>query len=149
MDALLRALKYQGKLIIAELVGQHLAQRVAGMQADIIIPMPLHSRRLRERGFNQAIEIARALSRHTGIPYATDGAARLRDTAPQASLPLAARAKNMRNAFTCGVGVEGKRVAVVDDVMTSGAGLDELAKTLKAAGAVSVACWVAARTLRD
>lgn len=149
MDALLRALKYQGKLAIAELAGNHLASRVGKTQVALIIPMPLHPRRLHERGFNQAIEIARVLSRQIDIPYTANGAIRLRETAPQASLPLKDRAKNIRNAFTCGVEVEGKRVAVVDDVMTSGASLNELAKTLKAAGAVAVECWVAARTLRD
>ena len=79
---------------------------------------------------------------------AQDAAIRIRQTESQASLPLAKRKSNMRNAFACTLNFSGKRVAILDDVMTSGASLDELAKMLKRAGAVGVECWVVARTLR-
>lgn len=150
MDALLRALKYHGRLEIADLAGKYLAQRVTGIAApDLIVPMPLHPHRLQERGFNQAIEISRTVSRLINVPYAPDGAQRIRMTEPQAGLPLDRRAKNMRNAFASATEVTGKRIAIVDDVMTSGASMHELAKTLKAAGAAAVECWVVARTLRN
>lgn len=148
-DGLLRALKYQGRLTVAELAGTHLANQLGNIQAELIVPMPLHARRLRERGFNQASEIARTLSRRIGIPYLVDGVFRIRETAPQASLPLKQRAKNMRGAFACQTDFHGKRIAIVDDVMTSGTSLNELARILKVSGASSVECWVAARTLRD
>ncbi len=148
MDALLRALKYQGRLSIAELAGTHLAQLAASRpRPDLIVAMPLHQDRLRERGFNQAVEIARVVAALLHIPLATDCVLRIRATEPQAGLPLERRRKNLRNAFACAQDLSGKQVAMVDDVMTSGASLDELARTLKAAGAARVECWVAARTL--
>lgn len=150
IDALLRTLKYQGQLAIAELAGEFLAQRVGGgPPVDLIIPMPLHALRLKQRGFNQATEIARIVSRRNGIPMAADAALRVRATEPQAGLPMAKRSKNIRGAFACTQDMTGKRIALLDDVMTSGASLNELAKALKAAGAIRVECWVAARTLRN
>ena len=149
IDALLRTLKYQGQLAIAELAGEFLVQSIAGRSfPDLLVPMPLHPQRLKERGFNQATEIARIVSRRTGIPLASDVALRVRATEPQAGLPLAKRSKNMRGAFACRQDLSEKHIALVDDVMTSGASLNELAKTLKTAGAGRVECWVAARTLR-
>jgi len=149
IDALLRTLKYQGQLSIAELAGESLAQSIVGRSfPDLLVPMPLHPQRLKERGFNQATEIARIVSRRTGIPLASDVVLRVRETEPQASLPLAKRSKNMRGAFACRQEMSGKHIALVDDVMTSGASLNELAKTLKTVGAGRVECWVAARTLR-
>jgi ComF family protein len=149
IDALLRTLKYHGRLAIAELAGKALAQRVGSPAGiDVLIPMPLHAKRLQERGFNQASEIARAVSQRTGIPLEMDIALRVLATDPQAGLPLAKRSKNIRGAFACTRDMSGKHVALLDDVMTSGASLNELADTLKAAGAARVECWVAARTLR-
>lgn len=126
-----------------------MAIRLAALQPDIIVPMPLHLLRLRERGFNQAVEMARVLADCMHVPLGTNIAARIRPTEPQAALPLDQRAKNIRNAFACSTDIAGKHIALMDDVMTSGASLDELAKTLKKAGAARVECWVAARTLRD
>ena len=150
LDALLRALKYQGRLAIAELAGTLLAQRVASRpRPDLVIPMPLHPQRLRERGFNQASEIARVVARRIAVPLAMDAVLRIRATEPQAGLPLERRGKNIRKAFACTQDLTQKRIAIVDDVMTSGASLNELARTLKAAGAAHVECWVTARTLLD
>jgi ComF family protein len=149
VDSLLRSLKYQEQLAIAELTGDLLAQCVGGRSSvDLLVPMPLHPQRLRERGFNQAVEIARVVAHRTGIALAADATIRVRATQPQAALPLASRRKNIRGAFACTQDFSGKRVALLDDVMTSGASLNELAGTLKAAGAAHVECWVAARTLR-
>jgi ComF family protein len=149
IDALLRALKYRGQLEIAELAGRELAQCIAGNTADLIIPMPLHMQRLKQRSFNQAAEIARIVSRQTGIPLKQNLALRIRATLPQASLPLKRRSRNMRGAFACTEDLSGRHIAIVDDIMTSGASLNELAKMLKEAGAARVECWVVARTLRD
>jgi ComF family protein len=146
-DALLRALKYQSRLAVAEWAAIHIDP--PGTRPDYLIPMPLHVNRLKTRGFNQAMEITRALSRRYSIPLLHEAVERVRETEPQAGLPRAERTRNMRNAFECKQEVAGKHVAIVDDVMTSGASLNELARTLKAAGAVQVECWVAARTLRD
>lgn len=113
---------------------------------DLVLPVPLSPSRLRERGFNQAVEIARPLARQLGLPFDPMGLQRVRDTAAQAGLHLAEREKNVRRAFACRRDLSGLRIAIVDDVMTTGATLDEAAKTLKRAGAVHVENWVAART---
>ncbi|MCX7628532.1 MAG: ComF family protein [Methylophilaceae bacterium] len=150
VDALLQAYKYGNHLAIAGALGECLALHVAARpKPDVILAMPLHPQRLYERGFNQAMEIARSVSRASGIPLALDTVVRLRPTVPQASLPLTQRRRNVRGAFACLRDLEGRHVAVVDDVMTSGATLNELAKVLKRAGAGRVDCWVMARTLRE
>ena len=110
--------------------------------------MPLHPERLKERGFNQAMEIARTLSGKTGIPLAEDLVQRIRPTQPQAGLNLLGRRRNMRGAFSCPLNFKGKRIALIDDVMTTGTSLNELARCLKVAGAANVECWVVARTTR-
>ncbi len=148
LDALVKHCKYGGALELTELFARDLAERVrAHDAADAIIPMPLHPQRQGERGFNQAAEIARRLARHLDLPWLGNVCRRVRDTPPQAGLDLKARRRNLRGAFRCEDGLDGRRVALVDDVMTSGASLDELAGTVKKAGAASVTAWVVARTL--
>lgn len=148
LDVLVRHCKYRGGLEMTDLFARELAGRVAGRdRADLLIPMPLHPRRLGERGFNQAAEIARRLSARMGIPWQPHVCRRVRDTPPQAGLDLKARRRNLRGAFACDGDLSGLRVALVDDVMTSGASLDELARTVKKAGADSITAWVLARTL--
>lgn len=148
LNVLVRQCKYQGALEITRLFADLLAQRLAHRaQADLILPMPLYPARLAERGFNQAGEIARRLSRQLAIPWLAEGCQRIRDTPSQAGLDLKARRRNLRGAFRCDLDLTGRRVALVDDVMTSGTSLDELARTVKQAGALEVHAWVVARTL--
>jgi predicted amidophosphoribosyltransferase len=108
--------------------------------------MPLAPRRLRERGFNQAMEIARLVGAEFGLGITANGCRRGRESAPQATLPWQERAANVRNALVCELDLEGKSVAVVDDVLTTAATLNELAATLKRRGAREVVGWIAART---
>ena len=143
---LIHRYKYAGNLALATLLAQALSARLAG-DADLIIPMPLAPQRLRSRGFNQALEIARVVSRMTGVPLAANACRRVRDTAPQVSLPWQERAHNIRNAFACDADLSGLRVAVIDDVMTTGATLNELARNLRQAGALEIQGWMVARTL--
>jgi ComF family protein len=142
---LIHALKYGGRLALARTLGDALAQ-VVRRDADAIVPMPLARGRLAERGFNQALEIARAVAARTGIPLLRDAARRMVETPPQAALPWKERARNVRRAFACHADVAGRRIAVVDDVLTTGATLDELAGQLLQTGAASVVGWVVART---
>ena len=114
---------------------------------DFIVPMPLHPIRLRERGFNQALEISRKVSKKCGIPLLPDICKRIKDTTSQAGLPWKEREKNIREAFTCEIDLSGRHIAMLDDVMTTGATLNELAKVLRKHGAKHVSGWVAARTL--
>ncbi len=136
--------KYAGNLALARFFANALTARTG--TADLIVPMPLAPARLRERGFNQALEIARFVSRTTGIKLATAACRRVRDGAPQATLPWRARAKNIRGAFVCDIDLSGMRVAVIDDVLTTGATLNEIARNLRKAGASEIHGWVVART---
>ncbi len=140
--------KYAGNLALARLFARALTSQLAG-SVDLIIPMPLAPRRLRERGFNQALEIARHVSRTTGIELAAAACRRVREAAPQAALPWEERAKNIRGAFVCDMDLTGRRVAVIDDVLTTGATLNELARNLRKAGAIEIQGWVVARTLKQ
>ncbi len=149
VDRLVQGLKYRARLPLAGHFAQALAARRGPSVVDCILPLPLHPRRLAERGFNQAQEIARPLARRLGLPLLTFACERRLDTAPQASLPWEERRRNVRGAFECRLDLSGRSVAVVDDVMTTGATLNELARTLKKHGAARVINWVVARTLPD
>ncbi len=149
VDRLIQSLKYAHRLAGADFLGSELAQSPVPFRPDLILPVPLSPARLAERGFNQALEIARPLARALGMPLETSRVHRRRDTAPQASLPWKERKQNIRHAFECELDLTGKTVLVVDDVMTTGATLDELARTLKAHGAVRVENCVLARALKD
>jgi ComF family protein len=143
-DILVHALKFRGELALAPFLGKMLLQSVSLDGVDRVIPVPLSSKRLRERGYNQAVEIARHV-----LPgkMDVDICVRQRDSTPQMQLPFDERQRNVRGAFSCRRALVGASVAVVDDVMTTGATLDELARTLKRAGATRVVNWVVARTL--
>ena len=144
-DVLVQALKFRGELALAPVLGGLLA-RCISERADWIVPVPLSGERLRARGYNQALEIARHVSGATGTRLALDACRRSRDTPAQMDLPLAERARNVRGAFECPRLIGSGTVAVLDDVMTTGATLDEVAATLKRAGAARVVNWVVART---
>lgn len=148
VDSLIQALKYGGNLAVASLLARLLAEQVAPeSRPDLVIPMPLHPARLGERGFNQSTEIARPLARSLKLTLASDICRRAKNTPPQATLDHKERVRNIRGAFSSAGEVAGKKLAVVDDVMTSGATVNELAKTLLRAGAAEVRVWVVARAL--
>jgi ComF family protein len=146
VDGLIQACKYSGRLALAGLLGGEVAHVVTG-GVGAIMPMPLAPRRLAERGFNQALEIARPVARTTGIPLLRNACRKVTDTPPQAALPWDERARNIRRSFACDADLRGMRIAVVDDVLTTGATLNELARVLRKAGAIEVVGWVVARTL--
>ena len=148
VDAMVHALKYRHRLSMASFFGAALAARAQdfGAHVDLILPMPLHPRRLAERGFNQAVELARPLARVRGLPLGLAVVSKLRDIPAQAGLDREARLRNPRGVFECDVSLHGQRVIVVDDVMTTGATLGELARTLKRQGASWVGNVVVART---
>jgi ComF family protein len=148
VDRLVQALKFEHRLALAGFFAA--AMRAGPLPAgDLLMPVPLSAGRLRERGFNQAAEIGRPLARSLGIPMNVEDCSRTADTLPQTSLPWKERRRNVKNAFECRADLTGKSVIVVDDVMTTGATLDELARTLKRHGAAKVTNWVVARALRD
>jgi ComF family protein len=148
VDALLHSLKYHANLAMASVLADLLTARIdPDALPDFIVPMPLHPARLRARGFNQALEISRRVSRKSGVALLPDICRRIKDTPSQTGLPWKEREKNIRNAFSCEADLRGKHVAMLDDVMTTGATFNELAKALRKSGAAQVSGWVVARTL--
>ena len=147
LDRLIVSFKYGQRLALCEFLGRQLVQVAQGLTADAIIPLPLHPARLRERGFNQALELARPVSKALGVPIDARSCQRVRHTQAQAGLAWKERGKNIRNAFHCTANLGGKRLILVDDVMTTGATLDECARTLKLHGAAHITLLVVARTL--
>jgi len=127
-----------------------LPEGIEGAESDLVVPVPLGRQRLRERRYDQAWLLARVLARELGLAAAPRALRRLRDTAPQTSLSAKARAENVRSAFAAGEvpgGLAGRRVLLVDDVMTTGATLSECARTLVAAGAAEVRAVTVARAI--
>lgn len=147
-NALLQRYKYSGFLAIASAMAALLARRVTALpRPDLLLPMPLHPDRLKERGFNQAVEIGRIVGNALNIPMEVRRVRRNKATPPQANLTFDQRRRNVRGVFECAGSLAGKHVVLLDDVMTTGASLDALAQAVKQAGAARVECWVLARTL--
>lgn len=149
VDAMIHTLKYRAQLAIAPILARQLVDKLQCVKSahspDLIIPMPLHSRRLQERGFNQAVEIARCVARALNIEIDLASCRRVRNTLPQTELPWKLRQKNVHNAFDCTLDLSGRHVAVIDDVMTTGATLHALAQQLRIKGATKITNWVIAR----
>lgn len=147
VDHLLQQLKFNGRLEMAQLLGRVMADWLAAVsdaRPDHLIPVPLHDSRLRERGFNQALELARPVAKRLGLPLDIHSCRRTQATEPQTGLPRKARLKNIKGAFEVVRPVNG-HVVIIDDVMTTGSTAHELAKMLRQAGADSVEVWVCAR----
>ena len=145
VDRLIQALKYGHQLALAAWFGECLAGIVAAAGHDLLLPLPLHPDRLRERGFNQSAEIARRVARVLGTRTCEGAVQRSRDTRPQVGLRPEERRQNIDGAFVASSGFRGLRVAVVDDVLTTGATVGAVAAALRQAGAISVDVWCVAR----
>jgi ComF family protein len=155
-DALISAFKFHGAVDLAATLAQRLVAAVeaaGGARPGLLLPVPLGPARLKERGYNQAWELARRAAR--GLDCRSDARLllRIKDTAQQLALPRAQRAANVRGAFLVeprrAGELRGRDVALVDDVLTTGATATEIANVLKQAGAASVQLWVVARTPKD
>jgi len=148
VDRMIAALKFGGQLPLADAFGTLLARaaRAPLGAADAICPVPLAFERQAERGFNQAGEIARRVAAASGRPLRSGILLRTRHTTAQMDLALAERRRNVRGAFVARGDLAGAQIVVIDDVMTTGATLDEVAAALKRAGAARVTNLVVART---
>ncbi len=147
--------KFSNKLnygiLLARLLERHIRKQDL-TAPDVLLPVPLHRRRLRKRGFNQALQIARTLNKSLNSSISFKDVRRIRETHAQMELPAAERYANVRNAFALRTSkplFKGKCVAVIDDVMTTGSTVNELAKCVKKAGAEKVHVWCVARTKLD
>ncbi|WP_027149638.1 ComF family protein [Methylobacter tundripaludum] len=134
---------YKNARLLGMLLADHLKQTAE--RPDLILPVPLHKARYRERGFNQAIEIARTVAKEMQIPLDLTSCRRNRDTPHQTQLPAKKRRKNLKNAFSIINPIHAQHIAILDDVMTTGSTTHELAYLLKKAGASRVDVWVCAR----
>lgn len=149
IDRLLLQLKFAAGLHHAHLFAALLATRLAeSPKPDCIIPIPLHPSRQRERGFNQAVEIARPLAKQLGCHLDLRTCIRTRPTPSQALLSASQRRSNLRGAFALTRPLQARHIALVDDVMTTGSTLNALSNLLRHAGAERLDVWVCARTCR-
>lgn len=112
---------------------------------DLLLPVPLHSSRLRQRGYNQALELARPVAKHLNLPLDVSSCTRNRTTSDQIGLSAKKRALNLKDAFSVNTRFHDKRVAIIDDVMTTGSTVNELTQQLIRAGVSHVDVWVCAR----
>lgn len=153
LSSLIRGLKFEGRKnlvgLIAPLLASSLLESWDRKEIDLVIPMPLHPKRKRERGFNQAALLGRALARLVAVPYCESALARIRHTPPQVGLSDAERLRNVGQAFRCVSPrvVAQQRVLLVDDVMTTGATAASASETLMEAGALRVSIMTVARSV--
>lgn len=151
-SGLVGGLKFRGQTGVVAPLADLLAERVRAAARDValVLPVPLGRERLAERGFNQSALLARRVARRLGRPFAAHVLQRVVETPHLADLPQPERARAIRAAFAIAPGargrIEGRALALVDDVMTTGATAAEAARTLLAAGAASIELWVVART---
>ncbi|HEY8160103.1 MAG TPA: ComF family protein [Methylobacter sp.] len=134
---------YKNARLLGMLLAEHLKQ--AAERPDLILPVPLHRSRYRQRGFNQAKEIGRTVAKQLLIPLDITSCQRYRDTPHQTQLSAKKRRKNMKNAFSIVKPIQARHIAILDDVMTTGSTVHELAYVLKKTGASRVDVWVCAR----
>ena len=148
LPELIQRMKYGGALPVTRILGSLLGRRLAErgrLAVDAIVPVPLHAAREHGRGYNQAREIAVFAAREVGLPLQERLVRRTRETAEQTSLPAGARRRNLRGAFTVEAGDVPERVAIVDDVLTTGATAESLALALRHAGCRRIEVWTVAR----
>lgn len=148
VDGLVRSLKFRQKLACGRILGTLLASALAADNAplpDLLVPVPLHARRQRQRGYNQALELTRPVARRLGVPVAARRCRRVRETAAQAELDAGDRGANVRGAFAWRGPPPPLHVAIVDDVVTTGHTVEEVARVLRRLGAQRVEVWCAAR----
>jgi ComF family protein len=151
VDRLVQRFKYEGRLEVGRALATLLGRAVQSSRAarpEALVPVPLARSKLRSRGFNQALELARPVSMALALPMRPDLCERVRVTADQAGLRARERRRNVKGAFAVAGTVVPRHVALIDDVLTTGSTCGELARVLKAAGAGRVDVWVVARALR-
>ena len=147
LDRLIKGFKFNKRLEAGRLLADLMADFLEPVaRPDCLLPVPLHPNRLRERGFNQALELARPLAKRLAVPLQATALQRVRDTPQQAQMTLGERQRNLRGAFILHEKLKARHVAIIDDVMTSGSTVDEVARVLRTAGVTKIQVWICART---
>ncbi len=146
---LIQQLKFNDRLVHARLLGSMLARKVqkVGELPQCIIPVPLFRHRLRQRGFNQSVELAKPVAKQNGLPLELNLVERVRPTESQTGLDAKQRRKNIKGAFRITAAIPYQNVAIIDDVVTTGSTVNELARVLKRAGVRNVVVWSIARAI--
>ena len=147
VDQLIIAAKFRQNLVILKFLGELMAQRlIIQPRPQVLIPVPLHLNRLRQRGYNQSLELAKAISKHIGIPIAAQACKRIKNTLPQTTLSGKQRQTNVKGAFKLiKIAPDWQHIALIDDVVTTGSTVAELAQILRKAGVSRVDVWCCAR----
>lgn len=147
VDRMVVRFKHGGDLALGAWLARALAERCAlEPRPDLLVSPPLSARRLRERGFDQGAQLARTVAGALGLIYAPSVVRRIRDTPAQQGLAARERRANLRGAFRCVARLQGAHVAIVDDVVTTGATARAMARVLRKAGATRIVLWAVART---
>ncbi len=151
IDYLILNLKFGNKFIYARILGELMAETIARHYQPInypqlIIPVPLHPRRLRERGYNQAVEIARPIQKKFRLPLSVHQCGRIIDTQPQAAIAASGRSRNVKSAFSAALSIKATHVAIIDDVVTTGSTVSELTQALRKVGVKKIDIWCCSRT---
>ncbi len=147
IDKLIIAAKFDQNLAVLNLLGKVMAQHlIIEPRPDILIPVPLHAKRLRQRGYNQSLELAKPITKQTGIPLDYKACKRIKNTRPQSSLSAKQRQNNLVGAFSVRrFPQHWQHIVLIDDVMTTGTTVTELAKVCLEAGVQRVDVWCCAR----
>jgi ComF family protein len=148
IDHWISQLKFQDKLIYARFFSQCFITQLQNYKIplpDYLLPVPLHRKRLRERGFNQALEIAKPIAKYFKIPLANNFIERKKYTKPQSDLSAMQRASNVKNAFALKKPFKAKHIAIIDDVVTTGNTVGALVQLLKDNGIEKIDIWCVAR----
>lgn len=147
----IHALKFSSARSLGRALGlilaEHLRKRLETEAIDAVVAVPLHRRRLLKRGYNQALEIARPVAAELKLPLLIAGITRSLSTRPQSELDVDARRASVAGVFSVSRRLHGRKVAIVDDVITTGATVNSLASALRLAGATEIQAWTVARTL--
>jgi ComF family protein len=141
-------MKYHGQLALCHFFSQQLIRELTSRpHPKLLLPIPLHPKRLKERGFNQSWEITKSLSKALKIDTNASILVRSKDTKPQATLPYSERKKNLHGAFSLTTAQLPDHIALIDDVLTTGHTAQEAAKCLKKVGVKRVELWTIARSI--
>lgn len=151
ISELIWKLKFEGDLSIAQLFAQYWIDYLKNYflpsaLPDVIIPVPLHFSRLKQRGFNQALEIAKPIGKYFMIPIDTRACIKIKNTKPQSSLSAEKRKSNLKNAFGLSYAIHAEHAVIIDDVITTGNTASEIAQLLKIEGVKKVDLWCCAST---
>lgn len=150
---LIMDLKFGNALMNARILGELLADKIQAVWyaekslPEALIPLPLHHNRIKQRGFNQALEISRPVAKRLKLPLLYDHCVRIKHTAAQATLPAKERLQNVKNAFAITQNLSYEHIAILDDVITTGHTIMEFCRVLKQAGAKRIDVWCCARPI--